>query len=181
MENLPWKSQIRKAKLEFWNFSSNWSEICTTSLECKQTFTNFFILKNRQIEGRSSLSRKNVNKTNFREFLFQINRQIEGIFLQNSWWFETQNFKMTFDKFCGNTNGCSILPICIQYISSFSPITFNFSTNQFYKGRSILVQILPKIATRCRLSNIKKQNWKFEIFMWKISSKWKEWKEICTM
>ena len=30
----------------------------------------------------------------------------------------------------------------------------------FYKGRSILVQILPKIATRCRLSN--KKNWKFE-------------------
>ena len=25
-----------------------------------------------------------------------------------------------------------------------------------YKGRVILVQILPKIATRCRLSNIKK-------------------------
>ena len=31
----------------------------------------------------------------------------------------------------------------------------------YYKGRVILVQILPKIATRCRLSNIKKQNLNF--------------------
>ena len=34
-----------------------------------------------------------------------------------------------------------------------------------YKGRSILVQIVPNIATRCRLSNIKNQNWKFEFYV----------------
>ena len=33
MENFPWKSQIRKAKLEFWNFSSNWSEHSLTKLK----------------------------------------------------------------------------------------------------------------------------------------------------
>ena len=33
-----------------------------------------------------------------------------------------------------------------------------------YKERSILVEILPKIATRCRLSNLKKHNWKFEFY-----------------
>ena len=34
--------------------------------------------------------------------------------------------------------------------------------SMYYRGRSILVQTYPKIPTRCRLSDIKKQNWKFE-------------------
>ena len=42
---------------------------------------------------------------------------------------------------------------------------------QGYKRRVILVQIVPKIATRCRLRNIQNQNWKLEFYVKKFSLK----------
>ena len=44
------------------------------------------------------------------------------------------------------------------------PITHTFSGVD-YKGRVISVSMLPKIANRCRLSNIQNQNWKFDFYV----------------
>ena len=57
-----WIGNYKITKLQFWFYfcqknSSNWSEICTSLLECKQTFTNFFWLFDRNVVNWDCLGR----------------------------------------------------------------------------------------------------------------------------
>ena len=68
--------------------------------------------------------------------------------------------QMLFDWIMSTMNQHIIHSTSLQNVSHSG-----WQPKWIYKGRSTLVQIVPKIATRCRLSNIKNQNRKFEFYV----------------